>query len=50
MEELLQMQRMHGSNLKVELVLRLLGLAHARATLIGNNMVRKAVDSVVQWA
>lgn len=40
-EELLRVQNLHGSNFKVELVMRLLGLAHARDTLIGNNMVRR---------
>jgi hypothetical protein len=34
--ELLQLQ---GTNFKVELVMRLLGLAHARDTLIGSAMV-----------
>lgn len=34
------MLRYSGSSFKVELVLRLLGLAHARNTLLGSAMVR----------
>jgi hypothetical protein len=39
-EEFAKMLRFSGSNLKVELVLRLLGLAHACDTLLGSAMVR----------
>jgi hypothetical protein len=39
-EEFEQMPRISGSNLKMELVLRMLGLAHARDTPIGSHMVR----------
>jgi hypothetical protein len=40
-EEFANMLRFSGSNFKVELVLRLLGLAHARDTLLGSAMVGK---------
>jgi hypothetical protein len=41
-EEFAGMLRFSGSNFKVELVLRLLGLAHARDTLLGSAMVSQA--------
>jgi ABC-type multidrug transport system ATPase subunit len=34
------MSRLHGTKFKVEMVLRLLGLSHARDTIIGNTMMR----------
>eukprot|EP00878_Enallax_costatus_P039718 GHUV01045601.1.p1 GENE.GHUV01045601.1~~GHUV01045601.1.p1 ORF type:complete len:136 (+),score=37.20 GHUV01045601.1:442-849(+) len=39
-EEFANLLRLQGSNFKVELVLRLLGLTNARNTIIGSSMVR----------
>jgi hypothetical protein len=38
-EELAELLKLSGSSFKVELVMRLLGLSHARDTMIGSAMV-----------
>jgi hypothetical protein len=38
-EELAELLKLSGSGFKVELVMRLLGLSHARDTMIGSAMV-----------
>ncbi len=40
-EELAELLKLSGSSFKIELVMRLLGLTHARNTMIGSAMVRR---------
>lgn len=40
-EELAELLKLSGSSFKVELIMRLLGLTHARNTMIGSAMVRR---------
>lgn len=45
-DELAKLLQLSGSNFKVELVMRLLGLAHARDTMIGSAMVSLMCDAL----
>lgn len=45
--ELAEMLKLSGSSFKVELVMHLLGLSHARDTMIGSAMV--GVGMLVLW-
>lgn len=46
-EELAELLKLPGSSFKVELVMRLLGLTHARDTMIGSAMVSRLAARAV---